>query len=356
MPEPEPMSALRRKIRSPANPFDQKGASPAKAMRLAFARACEEVAHFEAIVTGFGEADVSLTEISGDLKMSDLIVKTKAPSGRIGLAIWDQDAISVFIEQLVTGRVVAKTAQERTPTATDAAVLAGVLDAILSGFDAELAQVATGQGIAGFRNSGVFNDARSLSMGLSDVPYHRYRVELEFCNGARNGVLHLIFPQGGGVRRMSGGANSDGWKADWQSALADTSTSVTAILDRVSIPLGQLKKFEIGGHLPVPKDSISAIMLEGFDHRRVAVGRLGQSNGRRAVLISCENSLGKLASAAQQFIGAAPPSETAGQTQPSDPEIESLPRNVTVDSNPAEPLSTQVENAEGMSTNSVVDP
>jgi flagellar motor switch protein FliM len=356
LPETEPVSALRRKIRSPANPFDQKGVSPAKAMRLAFARACEEVADFEAIVTGFGEDDVSLSQISGDLKMSDLIVKTKAPSGGVGLAIWDRDAISVFIEQLITGRVVAKVAQDRAPTPTDAAVLAGILDAILAGYDAELAQVAVGQGIAGFRKSGVFGDARSLSMGLSDIPYHRYRLQLEFCNGARNGALHLVFPQGSGARRASGGASLDGWQADWRSALADASTSVTAILSRVSIPLGQLKELEIGSQVPVPTASISRVMLEGFDHRRVALGRLGQSNGRRAVMISCETSPENMVGARQQFTTVAPPTEMAAQSQLDDLKTENSPQIVTVDPAVTEPLSIQMEVAEGQPVNSVHDP
>lgn len=275
--------AIRRKLSGPADPFDQAGMAPPKALRLAFARACEDVAQFEASITGFDEDCVDLAAIIADLKPSDLILATRTTGGLGGLALWDGQVVAAFVELLITGRVAASGAGDRVPTATDGAVIGGIFDAIMAGFDAELDQVPGIPAVTGFRRSGVFVDGRALSMALPDVPYRRYRLALNLGTDAKNGCLQLIFPSDDG--RVGSGGGATDWESAWRSTVSGATAAVSAVLHRFDLPLERLIRFEIGTLVPVPAEAISNVSLEGSDRRAVAAGRLGQSKGNRAVRV-----------------------------------------------------------------------
>jgi len=283
--DPESILALRRKLGTATNPFSLAGNSPPKALRLAFARACENVARFEAAVTDFAESKASLAQVVGDLNHFDLIQAIKSPTGAAGLAIWDGQALSAFIEQLVTGRVVPSEAEGRAATPTDGALIGVVLDAILAGFDAELEQTEGVPGVKGFKSSGTFSDGRAVSMALKDVPYRRYVLSLALGNGAKTGQLQLVFPWGG-FGAKSNSSTGRGWDAIWHHAVADARAPVSAVLHRLSLPLSDVTKFQIGTLVPIPTVAIGKVSLEGFDQRMAATGRLGQSNGFRAIRVT----------------------------------------------------------------------
>jgi len=306
LPETVDPPVLRRKIGAPASPLDQAGMGPAKALRIAFARAAEDVAEMVVAVVGFTETRQSLEDIAKSLDDPHLIVTTKGPAGAVGLALWDMQSVSAFIEQLVTGRVVPSPAEERAPTPTDAAVLLGVLNAVLKGFDTELAQVVSAPPVKGFRHSGLLEDGRAVGMALEDVAYRNYRLSLDLGGGAKKGVLQLIFPWENSGARSPQFASSEQWAESWSDSLQDAQAPVLAILHRMSMPLSDIAQFEVGTVIPVPTETIGAVSLEGHDHRPIAAGRLGQSNGHRAVRIISAVVMDQDAGAAVDFQNAAP--------------------------------------------------
>lgn len=285
MPDPDTQPVLRRKIGAPASPFDQDGISPAKALRIAIARAGEAAAELEVAIAGFSETKVNLEEIAKILEEPHMIFKIISPVAGIGLALWDTQSVSAFLEQLITGRVVPSAAEKREPTPTDAAILSSVFNSIMSGFDAELGQIAGLPPVQGYRYAGTFDDGRAVSMALDDVAYRQYQVSLDLGNSAKKGMLHLIFPW---EKASTGSANSGGkqWSNRWHDAVQDAEAPVLAILHRLAKPLSEIAQFEIGTTIAIPTEAIGMVSLEGQDHRAVAAGRLGQSNGHRAVRIS----------------------------------------------------------------------
>jgi len=119
-------------------------------LRIAFARAAESAAEMEASIAGFVEERLDLAAIAERLVEPHLIFSTKVPGGAVGLAFWNTQAVSAFIEQLITGRIVPSAAENRTPTPTDAAVVGGVLNLIFSYFDAELKPIVSPPPGSGF--------------------------------------------------------------------------------------------------------------------------------------------------------------------------------------------------------------
>jgi len=122
-------------------------------------------------------------------------------------------------------------------------------------------------------------------MALEDTDYRVYRLSLDLGKGAKTGMLHLIFPWAP-PGANSGSLDTETWNSLWQSAVSDAQAPIYAILERVQIPLDEITRFEVGTNVPVSTEAIGAVSLEGEGNQQVATGRLGQSNGHRAVLIT----------------------------------------------------------------------
>lgn len=286
MPDAETASVLRRKLRAPAGPFDAPGVTLAKSMRLALVRAVEEETGLEVIVTGFSEVKITLAEMADQCGEHDLIFMTEGPAGGIGLAVLDMAAVSALLEQLITGRVAPGDSPARRPTATDAAVIGDILGAIMTQSDDGLDQVAKPPPIAGFRTTGILEDGRAVSLALEDLAYRSLQITLDMGQGSKTGHLRLIYPWArmGGVD--SEGQNAGTWGQGWHKAIEASQVTVEAVLLRLPMSIGDVAKLKVGECLPIPGECIGNVSIEGMDHRRVATGRLGQSNGLRAVRLN----------------------------------------------------------------------
>ncbi len=286
MSETEILPALRLKIGAPANPFEQTGLSPAKALRIAFERAAEKSAEMEASIVGFTETRQTLVQVSQGIQGPNLINTIKGPGGAIGLAIWDMSAVSAFLEQLITGRIVPAQAETRAPTPTDAAVMVNILNLILGGFNTEMAAVPEAPPVIGFRQSGLLEDGRAVAMALEDIAYRVYELGLDMGNGAKKGQLRLVFPWDSATPQAGQGMGGSEWDKAWPQTIGGTQAAIQAILYRKSMSLNDITELQVGTLIPIPTEAIAAISLEGSDHRAVAMGRLGQSNGHRAIRVA----------------------------------------------------------------------
>ena len=286
MSEPVNPSVLRRMLSTPASQLDQLEMSPAKSLQIAVARGAEGFAGLTASVSEFREERLSLDGLVQSLEKPHLIHKLSTPSGINGLALWDSASVSALTEFLITGRMAAKPPEARHPTTTDAAVITGLLSRILEIFDQELLNVSDLPPVRGFRPSMTFNDARAVSMAFDEMAYRMYCITLDLGNGARTGVLKLVFPWEKKMAKSDAPSSSNSWKSDWHHNVKNSNVMVEAVLVRLSLTLEQMENLEIGSDIPVPLETITRVSVEGVDRKCVAVGRLGQSNGFRAVRIA----------------------------------------------------------------------
>ncbi len=286
MPESANTSVLGRMLGKPVNPLEQLDMSPAKALQLAVTRGSERLAGLSANVSAFSEEQLSLADIVRALEEPHIIHRTKGPGGAEGLALWDAAAISALSEHMITGRMMSAPAGARQPTPTDAAVVNGLLCKILELFDQGLAQVDDVPPVRGFRPMAVFKDGRAVSMAFDEMSYRKYLISLDLGNGARTGTLSLIFPwqQMNSASAESGSGSK--WKRDWHRNVNDSCVPVEAILHNISMPIHEIEKMKVGSLIPVPIETIAKVSVKGTDGRSVAVGRLGQCNGFRAVRIA----------------------------------------------------------------------
>jgi len=294
MPEQSAPSAIRRKLDAQTNPLDQDGMSPAKALRVAVLRAAEDAAELEAKLAGFSEEKTTLIDIVQRLEDPYLICLIEGPGGAVGLALWDCQIMSALVEQLITGRVVPSPADPRPPTRTDAAVIAEFMGMMLKVFDDGLAQIGDAPPVSGFRQVGLLEDSRAVTMALEDIDYRHYRLSLDLADGAKTGELQLIFPWNRVMPAASTGAGISRWKTDWRDVVKTTHAPIEAILHRTSMPISEIARLQVGTTILIPAEAIGAMSLEGENRHPVATGRLGQTNGHRAVRVCSMMPLSEL--------------------------------------------------------------
>ncbi len=278
-----PPGPLRDKLRPPPGPLDQAGMTPAKAMRRGLTRALERCIGLEATVLGFEQDRLGLAALVGSLESNRLIFMTQRKCGAIGLGIWDMTAVSAVVEHMVTGRVVPGPAEDRTPTATDAAVLRDMFDRIMQQFDETLSAMETAPPVTGFRASSIMENARAVELALEEMDYRRYVISVDFSGGAKTGELQLIFPWHPEFGTSAQLSQSRRWSREWQAAVKSSRARLDAVLCRLPMPLEQVGEMRVGDLIKLPRSALDAVSIEGADGQAVATGRLGQAQGMRAI-------------------------------------------------------------------------
>jgi flagellar motor switch protein FliM len=195
-----------------------------------------------------------------------------------------------MIEAQTIGRVKSGEIALRRPTRTDAAMVAGLIDAALRGMEHNLADEADLVWAGGFRYASFLDEPRPLGLILEDTTYRVLRCEVDLAAGARVGEVILALPaegRGQGPTLKPGADAATDHSHQFIQALAErvngASSGLEAVLARLRLPLADVLAFEVGMVLALPDAALGQISLEGLDGRRVGLGRLGQNRGLRAV-------------------------------------------------------------------------
>jgi flagellar motor switch protein FliM len=233
----------------------------------------------------------SLTELLEMPPERALLALLDGPEAGLGLLILTPPVLSAFIEIQTIGRVSAQGAATRKPTRTDAAMVAGVIDAALAEMEAVLADEADLIWAGGFRYASFLEDARPLGLLLEEETYRVLVAEVALAGGAKTGEVILALPAHGRGMRPTADAEAAADLAGPQFAAAlgaqvmQADCLLQAVMARISLPLHQVMALTEGEVLPLAGATLDAVQLETLDGRRVAAGRLGQNRGMRALKI-----------------------------------------------------------------------
>lgn len=263
--------------------------------RLALARAARDQLKLELEVTGLGLATHSLGELLDLPAPRALIAVLDGPRDGLGLLVISPDVLAAMIEQQTIGRVTPQAAVARKPTRTDAAMVAGMIDAALSGLEQALAEETDLTWAGGFRYASFLDDPRPLGLLLDDAAYRVLRAEVSLGLGAKTGVILLALPAEGRGRAPAKLAVKVAAGPDFTEVLAETLGGAGCVLDavltRVSLPLSTVMGLAVGEVLALPVAALGRIVLESIDGQRLAEGRLGQNRGMRALRLSAADGV-----------------------------------------------------------------
>lgn len=287
-------SVLRRKLAAARADQGEGGPGADRGWRLALARAARDRLALVLEVRSLTLTRADLAEVLEAPPDRALIALLEGPGDGIGMLALSPEVLQSMVEAQTIGRVADTPPPPRRPTRTDAAMMAGVIDAALADLDGSLAQEADLIWAGGWRYAGFLEDPRPLGLMLEDGPLRLIRAEVALGLGARHGTVLLALPaEGRGPRPQAASAPAadDGHgQAAFSQALAaqveEAEARLEAVLARLRLPLAQVAALEPGQVLLLPAARIERISLTGLDGRLLAEGRLGQNRGLRALRLA----------------------------------------------------------------------
>lgn len=286
---------IRRKVAHAVLTGGEGGPGADHGWRLAFARAARDSASLMVEVAAMSVRRRSLAELLELPPERALLALLDGPQGGLGLLVMSAEVMGALIEMQTTGRVSAAPPLTRRPTRTDAAMVAGVIDRALEELDSVLAEEADLVWAGGFRYASFLEDPRPLGLLLEDHGYRVLSADLSLSAGARTGGLILALPaEGRGLRPVPKPGQADRMAAAPAHSFSDglgeavmaADCTLDAVIGRIRLPLRDVMALQVGQVLAMPKAALDRIGLEGINGNRVAVARLGQQQGMRALRLS----------------------------------------------------------------------
>ena len=280
-------SVLRRKTRPGQRTVRNGGvAKPARMLRLALARAANDMMDLALTLDDPMDQPLSLAEVLDRVEERALVLLLAGPQEPPGLCLISPTLMSGLIEWQTMRRLSPSTPPPRAPTRTDASIVSGWIDRVLVGFAAALPPDCSLACDPPHHTGSFLADPRPLGHLLEDVTHRVFIAEITLGGGVREGNLTFAFPMpepGGGDRDSSASASGKDWQATVERNVLGAETRLDAVLGRVSLSLSKLIDLRVGGRVPLSMVMVDQVRLEGPDGHAVATGRLGQSKGHRAL-------------------------------------------------------------------------
>lgn len=281
-------AAMRRKLAAGALAAAEGGPGADRSWRLSLARAARDVAHLPLEVAWLSADRLTLTELLELPPDRALIAMLEGPGDGLGLLVISAPVLAGIIEMQTIGRVTPQPPAPRRPTRTDASLVAGLIDAALSGLERELAEEADLVWAGGFRYASFLEDARPLGLLLEDGSYRVLRAEVSLALGAKSGEVLLALPAEGRGRRPApapreGEDQGPAFTLSFGEQVLAADAVVHARIGRLTLPLSAILALKPGQVLALPQAALDRVSVEGIDGRKLARARLGQTRGMRAV-------------------------------------------------------------------------
>jgi flagellar motor switch protein FliM len=311
MADDQTLSALRKKLGAKQPVPEMVAISPASALRKACVRAAQNMGGLVAAVTGLVEKRAGVQMIIDDLPDPALLLLLGGAEATYGLAVADAQAVAALVEHQTTGRVVPDEAEARTPTRTDAVMVAELIDRIILLFETNLAPMDDPPPVFGYRYATSLENPRAVAMALEDMPYRIYRLKLDFGIGAKSGYVSLIFPWFSASAEQLDAKQSKEWTQTLKSSVCETHVQVEAVLHRQKMSFAQITALEVGSTVLIPGAALAMVTVQGSDGQGVGRAKLGQMSGYRAVrVLPPEPHMREVNSG--PFMGATPPGLAMG--------------------------------------------
>jgi flagellar motor switch protein FliM len=281
---------IRRKI-DRARPTPAEGANGAdKGWRLALARATRDAMGLDLEFRSLTITRQSLAEILEQVPDRALLALLDGPQGGLGVIMLAPLVTATLIEMQTLGRLSAKPGPLRRASRIDAAMIAGVIDRAFVGLDDTLAEDADLVWAGGFRYGSFVEDARPLALVLEEDAYRVLSAEVGL-GGGRVGQVILILPAIGrglhpAVRVDAAEVEAPQFTAALNAQLMQADCRLDAVIGRLTMPIRQIMALAEGEVLVLPSASVDEISLETLEGRQVAVARLGQHRGMRALKLA----------------------------------------------------------------------
>lgn len=296
---------LRRIARGGSGGPPAPSLTPARALRLAFARAAERAAGLAVAVLGVADEVAPLDDLLARLEPGLMLLGVER-GGTAGLLALDAEARAAVVEAQTLGRPSAQAAEPREVTAVDAALATPLAQAFLDEAGAATAGTALDGWVGPARAGARLHSGREAALALPDGDYRAVRLTLDLGAGGRQGLCLLLLPVALRAPAPPLPAGED-WREGLGEQVMAAPAEVLAVLHRLRLSLAEAEGLEVGLVLPLPGVTVASVRLQGPGGADLGPARLGQVAGMRAVRLE------------------APPPPTLGEIAPPGPVPLGLP-------------------------------
>lgn len=260
-----------------------------------FIRAASRVADLVVRASVRTSRSVTLDELVDMPEVEGFTALLNAREGPPGLVILDPVVFSSVIESMTIGGLFLKTPAQRRATNTDAALIGELVDAILSELDTN--PDPADPFMPGFGMGPLAEDLRLLDVMLEDVPFALTALDVELlADGvSRRGQFILALPEpvadmpdftGIDMTFDDAPAHDPQWERALEASVMAAPAQLSAVLGRVTIPLSEALELGVDSRLTLPLSQLEEVQLETVDRKPMALGRLGQCRGMRALRLT----------------------------------------------------------------------
>jgi len=293
--------------------------APQKALALALGRGALDELGLGLDVRALDLSVQGQAELLEEVEPLSLVAMLQGPQDALAVMVLDPAMLAGVLDIQTTGKVGQEAPEARRPTRTDAAMCAGLVDRVLTAFEAALDGAAPGW-MRGFRYAGFLADPRPLALMLEDGGFHTFRARLDLGPGAREAGLLLAFPDTEAMdiaaapacdpavaAGVTAAPVAGGWGAALQQAVLEAPVQLEAVLARLRLPLSQAMTLRPGDILDLPDAALERMELQAGAGRVVARARLGQVRNHRALRLGAVEDMDETPPEAEPGAVAEPP-------------------------------------------------
>ncbi|RII37799.1 FliM/FliN family flagellar motor switch protein [Pseudooceanicola sediminis] len=281
-------AVLRRKAVAAREVYQARAMSPEKALRLALSKSADDLLDLPLVVMSTEYEFIAAEALSAMLSDEELLMLLDGHGGTAGAVSLDLQATSALVEQSTMGRVSPLAADPRATTATDAALVAPLLDDVLLRAAMMLEGDPAADWLTGYCFGVRIENKRLLGLALRATDFHVFRIQIDLA-GLKQGRILLALPDREAIpdeAALQEGADRD--RSNISAAVMSAPAVIDAVLHRLSMPLAQVTRLKPGDMIPISREALSSTRLETGRGQCLGKVRLGQVNGFRAVRLTMD--------------------------------------------------------------------
>ena len=255
-----------------------------RALRLGVARTADDLFDLPVAAIGATQDRCMIDDLRRHFNDKWLLMLLEGPDGRFGVASVDPETVMVLIQSQTMGTVFGGTPPDRPFTDTDAALAEPLIDGMLQRAS-ELAEVEHARRcLTGNRFGARAEDVQDLVLELEDDRYRIFELRLDIAHGKVQSVLRLALPDLTEEESDSVANGPRGPHLD--QATGVIRAELTAVLGRIRMPLSTFSRLKPGTMLELTSGELGKTELRSIEGVKVAIGRLGQTGGLRALRVN----------------------------------------------------------------------
>lgn len=279
---------LRQKASTARKERETREMTPARALRLGFARVAGQLWDLPMDVLGIEQSLCGLENVAALLGDDGLLMLLDGPDGTRGALALDCAVMAAMTEVQTIGVVSPKAPPDRTPTPTDAAMIVPWLDGALEHADVTLLQSVAEDApsphewMVGYRFGAMAENARALALALDAPDLHCLRFQLDVGVGMRQGACTLLLPAVASPPAADTAQDKTPGEAS-RDTLMSVSAELRVIAARLSLTLAEANRLKPGDTLPIDAFLLTEAELQAEDGSSHGTARLGKVDGHWAI-------------------------------------------------------------------------